>query len=111
MGVKKETPSLLSISGFGLNHNKSGAFTNTISIPENIIVLRNRVSFSGAAFYSVVNLEESAHAAIRWFDANRIKSNHAKAMIFNNHSDLKDICLIVKLLGVFIDYDLNFTHH
>ena len=61
---------------------------------------------------------------MHWFDVNGMKSNQAKfqAMILNNHPDLSDISLCVndmniplkscvKLLGVFIDYELNFSDH
>ena len=69
-------------------------------------------------------LEASSAVAMHWFDVNGMKSNQAKfqAMILNNHPDLSDICLcvndmniplkpLVKLLGVFIDYELNFSDH
>ena len=66
----------------------------------------------------------SAAVAMHWFDVNGMKSNQAKfqAMIVNNHPDLSDMSLCVndmniplkscvKLLGVFIDYKLNFSDH
>ena len=69
-------------------------------------------------------LETRAAVAMHWFDVNGMKSNQAKfqAMILNNHPDLGDISLCVndmniplkscvKLLGVFIDYELNFSDH
>ena len=69
-------------------------------------------------------LETSAAVAMHWFDVNGVKSNQVKfqAMILNNHPDLSDISLCVndmniplkscvKLLGVFIDYELNFSDH
>ena len=69
-------------------------------------------------------LETSAAVAMHWFDVNGMKSNQAKfqAMILHNHPDLSDISLCVndmniplkscvKLLGVFIDYELNFSDH
>ena len=69
-------------------------------------------------------METSAPIAMHWFDVNGMKSNQVKfqAMILNNHSDLNDISLCVsemniplkpcvKLLGVFIDYGLNFSDH
>ena len=69
-------------------------------------------------------LETSAAVAMHWFDVNGMKSNQTKfqAMILNNHPDLSDISLCVndmyiplkscvKLLGVFIDYELNFSDH
>ena len=70
------------------------------------------------------NLETSATVAIQWFDVNGVKSNQAKfqAMILNNQPDTGDISLCVndmniplkpcvKLLGVFLDYELNFSDH
>ena len=69
-------------------------------------------------------LETSATVAIQWFDVNGMKSNQAKfqAMILNNQPDTSDISLCVndmniqlkpcvKLLGVFLDYELNFSDH
>ena len=70
------------------------------------------------------SLETSATVAIQWFDVNGIKSNRAKfqAMILNNQPDTSDISLCVndmniplkpcvKLLGVFLDCELNFSDH
>ena len=69
-------------------------------------------------------LETSAAVAMHWFDVNGMKSNQAKfqAMILNNHPDLSDISLCVndmniplkscvKLLGVFIHHEPNFSDH
>ena len=69
-------------------------------------------------------LETCATVAMHWFDVNGKKSNQAKfqAMISNNHTDLSDISLCVndmniplthcvKLLVVFIDYELNLSDH
>ena len=70
------------------------------------------------------NLETSAKVAIQWFDVNGMWSNQAKfeAMILNNQPDASDICICVnemntplkpcvKLLGIFLDYKLNFSDH
>ena len=70
------------------------------------------------------NLETSATVAIQWFDVNGMWSNQAKfeAMILNNQPDARDISLCVnemntplkpcvKLLGIFLDYKLNFSDH
>ena len=67
--------------------------------------------------------ETSATVGIQWFDVNGMKSNQAKfqAMILYNQHDTSDISLCVndmniplkpcKLLGVFLDYELNFSDH
>ena len=69
------------------------------------------------------NLEISATVAIHWFDVNGMKSNLVKfqVMILNNHPDTSDLSLCVnmniplkscvKSLGIFIDYELNFSDH
>ena len=62
--------------------------------------------------------------ASNWFANNHMKSNFSKfqAMILNNHPDSCEISLrvantdvklndCVKLLGVYIDYELKFTNH
>ena len=67
-------------------------------------------------------LEITAAVAMHWFDVNGMKSNQAKfqAMVLNNHPDLSYISLsvndmnilpkpCVKLLGVPIDCELNFS--
>ena len=72
----------------------------------------------------VVKLENSAMVATHWFDINGMKSNQSKfqAMILNKHPDQNNISLnvngtnvplksCVKLLGVFIDYELTFSEH
>ena len=69
-------------------------------------------------------LEKSANMASHWFANNHMKSNFSKfqAMILNNHPDSCEISLrvantdvklndCVKLLGVYIDYELKFTNH
>ena len=72
----------------------------------------------------VAKLENSAMVATHWFDINGMKSNQSKfqAMILNKHPDQNNISLnvngtnvplksCVKLLGVFIDYELTFSEH
>ena len=72
----------------------------------------------------VAKLENSAMVAAHWFDINGMKSNQSKfqAMILNKHPDQNNISLnvngtnvplksCVKLLGVFIDYELTFSEH
>ena len=62
--------------------------------------------------------------ATPWFDINGMKSNQSKfqAMILNKHPDQNNISLnvngtnvplksCVKLLGVFIDYELTVSEH
>ena len=68
-------------------------------------------------------LEKSANMASHWFANNHMKSNFSKfqEMILNNHPDSCEISLrvantdvklndCVKLLGVYIDYELKFTN-
>ena len=72
----------------------------------------------------VAKPENSAMVATHWFDINGMKSNQSKlqAMILNKHPDQNNISLnvngtnvplksCVKLLGVFIDYELTFSEH
>ena len=72
----------------------------------------------------VGKLEHSAMVATHWFDINGMKSNQSKfqSMILNKHPDQNNISLnvigttiplksCVKLLGVFIDYELTFSEH
>ena len=72
----------------------------------------------------MAKLENSAMVATHWFDINGMKSNQSKfqAMILNKHPDRNNISLnvngtniplksCVKLLGVFIDYELTFSEH
>ena len=73
----------------------------------------------------VAKLENSAMVATHWFDINGMTSNQSKfqAMILNKHPDQNNISLNVngtnvplkslnvKLLGVFIDYELTFSEH
>ena len=67
-------------------------------------------------------LENSAMVAAYWFDINGMKSNQSKfqGIILNKHPDQNNISLnvngtniplksCVKLLGVFIDYELTFS--
>ena len=85
------------------------------------ILVEQNTSLGGFYCY---NLETSATVAIHCFDVNGIKSNQAKfqAMILNNHPDISDISLCVddmniplkpcvKLLGVFLYYEMNFSEH
>ena len=70
------------------------------------------------------SLEHICNFMILWFEQNYLKANPDKfqAIVFGNHSDLHDVtinigqtyvntCDMVKLLGVYIDKDLDFTHH
>ena len=72
----------------------------------------------------VAKLENSAMVATHWFDINGMKSNQSEfqAMILNKHRDQNNISLnvngtnvpfksCVKLLSVFIDYELTFSEH
>ena len=71
----------------------------------------------------VAKLENSAMVATQWFDINGMKSNQSKfqAMILNKHPDKSNILNVngmniplkscVKLLGIFIDYELMFSEH
>ena len=72
----------------------------------------------------VAKLENSAMVATHWFDINGMESNQSKfqAMILNKHPDQNNISLnvngtnvplksCVKLLGVFIDYELTLSEH
>ena len=69
-------------------------------------------------------LEKSANMASHWFANNHMKSNFSKfqTMILNNHPDSCEISLrvantdvklndCVKLLGVYIDYELKLKNH
>ena len=62
--------------------------------------------------------------ATQWFDINGMKSNQSKlqAMVLNKHPGQNNISLnvngmnipfksCVKLLGIFIDYELAFSEH
>ena len=72
----------------------------------------------------VAKLENSAMVATHWFDINGMKSEQSnfQAMISNKHPDQNNMSLYVngtniplkscvKLLGVFIDYELMFSEH
>ena len=72
----------------------------------------------------VAKLENSAMVATYWFDINGMISNQSKfqAMVLNKYPDQNNISLnvnetnvpltsCVKLLGVFIDYELTFSEH
>ena len=80
---------------------------------------------SGACILSLTSkLDKSANMASHWFANNHMKSKFSEfqAMILNNHPDSCEISLrvahtcvkfndCVKLLRVYIDYDLKFTNH
>ena len=71
------------------------------------------------------NLENASEVAITWFDDNNMQANATKFQFFcmsRFHDELIDIQLningiqlpnqeTVKLLGVHIDYKLNFNYH
>ena len=72
----------------------------------------------------ISNLETVCNVMIDWFHQNYLKANPEKfqAIIFGNQCDTSDVtinigqtsvnmCEVVKLLGVYIDRDLNFSHH
>ena len=72
----------------------------------------------------MAKLENSATVATHWFDKNGMKSNQSKfqSIILNKHLDQNNISLnvngtnvplksCVKLLGVFIDYELTYSEH
>ena len=72
----------------------------------------------------VAKLENWAMVATHWLNTNGMKSNQSKfqAMILNKHPDQNNISFnfnwmnislksCVKLLGVFIDYELMFSEH